>query len=159
MKIRPLTTNERAETPGYTHVAVITADDLTQATANTAQTITLFALKVGDIVKRIGWYLRVPFQNTADAAFNSDTVSVGDTAAVTTHLAAAEANLNGTEIIWRTGVVNVLYTAADILTVTFNSMAAKSLLNLNRGELILFISLERMKDVADAMASTQISKT
>jgi len=36
--VRPLTTNERAELPGFTHVIVITANDLTQATANTAQT-------------------------------------------------------------------------------------------------------------------------
>jgi hypothetical protein len=159
MNVKPLTTNERAETPGFTHVAIITADDLKQATANTAQTITLFALAAGDVVKRIGWYLRVPFQNTADAAFNTTTASVGDTAAVTTHLAAAETNLNGTEIIWRTGVVNVLYTAADIFTITFNAMAAKSLVNLNRGELILFVSLERMKYVADAVASSSIAKT
>lgn len=159
MKFRPLTTNERAETPTFTHVAIITADDLTQATANTLQTITLCALAAGDVVQRVMWYLRRAFENTADAAFNSDTVSVGDTAAVTTHLAAAEANINGTEIIWRTGNTAVLYTAADVLTVTINSMAAKSLVNINRGELLLFFSLSRVKFAVDAIASSQIAKT
>jgi hypothetical protein len=159
MQVRTLSTNERAEAPGYTHVAIITADDLTQATANTAQTITLLALKAGDQIMRVLWHLIRAFENTADAAFNSDTVSVGDTAAVTTHLAAAEANVNGTEIIYRTGNTVVLYTAADILTVTFNSMAAKSLVNLNRGELRLFFALARVKNVSDAMPSTQIAKT
>ena len=159
MKVRVLSTNERAENLGFTHVAIITADDLTQATANTLQTITIIALAAGDVIRKVLWYLRVPFQNTADAAFNSDTISVGDTAAVTTHLAAAEANLNGTEIIWRIGSTAVLYTAADGLTITINSMAAKSLVNINRGELFLLFALERSKYVIDGVASSQIAKT
>lgn len=159
MKFRPLSTNERAETPGFTHIGIITADDLTQATANTLQTLTLATIAAGDQIQRVKWYLRVPFQNTADAAFNSDTISVGDTAAVTTHLSAAEANLNGTEIIWRTGNTTVGYTAADVLTVTINSMAAKSLVDINRGELILLISLCRPTFVINAIASSQIAKT
>jgi len=142
-----------------THVAILTADDLTQTVVATLQTFTLCALQPGDIIRKTAWYLRVPFQNTLDAAFNTTTVSMGDTAAVTTHLAAAEANLNGTEIIWRVGSVVVLYTAADILTVTFNSMAAKALSSINRGELLLFFALERLKFVADAIASTVIAKT
>jgi len=159
MIVRPLTTNERAETPGFTHVAVINADDLTQAVAATLQTITLCGLLAGDVLARFQWFLRTPFQNTADAAFNTTTVSVGDTASVATHLAAAEANLNGTEIIHRIGVTSVLYTANDVLTITFNSQAAKTLLSINRGELLLFFDLQRVKYVADAMAIKAVSKT
>ena|SRR5439155_14152665 len=159
MKFRPLSTNERAETPGYTHVGIITADDLTQATANTLQTITFTALRAGDAVLGVFWYLKTPFRNTADAAFNSDTISLGDTAAVTTHLTAAEANANGTFVTFRLGTTGVLYTAADILTVTINSMAAKSLVNINRGELLVFYRLSRVKDSGDALAATAIAKT
>jgi hypothetical protein len=159
MKVRPLTTNERAETPGFTMVAVLTADDLTQATLAALQTITICALQTGDVIQRVAWYLRIPFQNTLDVGFNTTTVSVGDTAAVTTHLTAAEANINLTEIIWRIGNTPVLYVAPDILTVTFNSMAAKALVNINRGELHLFFALSRLKFVSDAMAAVGIAKT
>lgn len=145
--------------PDYSHVVVLTANDLTQTTVNTLQSFTAFALKAGDQIKRVTWYLKRAFENTLDAAFNSATISIGDNAAVTTHLAAAEANVNGTEIIWRTGNTVVLYTAADIFKITVNSMAAKALNDINRGELLIFVSLTRVKNVADAVASTQLSKT
>lgn len=159
MKLRPLTTNERAELPGSTHVCVITADDLTQTATNTAQVLTVCALNAGDSVRAFDWDLRVPFQNTGDAAFNSDTISIGDDASATQYAAAAEANANGTFVTWRTGSTVVLYTAASHILVTVNSMAAKALNNINRGELLIFFTLRRMKNVADAMASTQIAKT
>jgi hypothetical protein len=158
MIFRALSTNERAEAPGYTHICEITADDLTQVTVAAAQTITVSTFNAGDQMIRVFWYLKRPFENTADAAFNATTVSVGDTAAVTTHLVAAEANLNGTEIIYRTGNTTVLYTAADILTVTFNSMAAKALVNLNRGDLVLLFGRSRLRELGDSLASPRYTK-
>jgi hypothetical protein len=158
MTFRALSTNERAEAPGYTHIAEVTAEDLTNATLAAAQTITLAPLRAGDQMIRVFWYLKRPFENTADAAFNTTTVSVGDTALVTTHLAAAEANVNGTEIIYRTGNTTVLYTAADILTVTFNSMAAKALASINRGDLVLLFGISRLKELGDSLASPRYAK-
>lgn len=153
MIFRTLTTNERAEMLGFSHVGVVTADDLTQATAAAAQTLQFAALAPGDQILRVAWYLKTPFQNTADAAFNATTVSVGDVAAVTTHLAAAETNVNGTEIIWRAGNTAVLYTAVDKFAVTFNSMAAKALASLNRGELHIYAAISRLKAVSDAIGA------
>jgi hypothetical protein len=84
---------------------------------------------------------------------------VGDTALVTTHLAAAEANINGTEIIYRTGNTTVLYTAADILTVTFLPVtAAKNCLSLNRGDLILLFGISRLKEIGDGVAAPRYAK-
>ncbi len=157
MIVRPLTTNERAELPGFTHVIVITANDLTQATANTAQTFDAFALLAGDIIAKAIGVPVVPFQNTADAAFNSDTVSIGDTGSGTRHTAATEANANGT-FLRVMGNTAFLYTAADKLRITVNSMAAKSLVNLNRGEYHAFISLVRSDDVSKAIARTSPTK-
>lgn len=158
MLLRPLSTNERAESPGFTHVARITADDLTQATAAAAQTIDLATLAKNDMILRAAGYVRVPFQNTADAAFNSDTVSIGDTSGVAALAAAGEANANGT-FVNTLGTTAKLYTAADTLRVTINSMAGKSLNNINRGEYYVFVALCRLADIANAMAAARISKT
>jgi len=138
-------------------VIVITANDLTQATANTAQTFDAFALLAGDIIAKAIGVPVVPFQNTADAAFNSDTVSIGDTGSGTRHTAATEANANGT-FLRVMGNTAFLYTAADKLRITVNSMAAKSLVNLNRGEYHAFISLVRSDDVSKAIARTAATK-
>jgi hypothetical protein len=153
MIFRTLTTNERAETPGFTHVGVVTADDLTQTTVTVAQLIQFCALVAGDQVLRVGWNLRLPFQNTAVPGDNATTASVGDTAAVGTHLAPAVVNVNGTEIIWRAGNTAVLYTAADKLTVNFIPTTGSALSALNRGELHVFFSLSRLKQISDAIGA------
>jgi len=159
MLLRPLTTNERAETPGFTHVARITADDLTQATAAAAQTIDLCTLNKNDIILRAAGYIRVPFENTLDAAFNTSTVSIGDTGGVAALAAAGEANKNAATPVNTLGSTAKIYTAADTLRVTVNSMSGKSLVNINRGEYYVFVSLSRLAFVANAMAAARISKT
>jgi hypothetical protein len=157
MIFRPLTTNERAETPGFTHIGVITANDLTTTTVTVVQTLTGFAVVAGDQVMRVAWYLRVPFENTADGTNNTTTVSVGDST-VTTHLAAAEANVNGTEIIWRAGNTAVLYTAGNTFTVTFTPKTGTAISVINKGELHIFVALSRLKYVSDAVAATGMTK-
>jgi hypothetical protein len=157
--MRPLTTNERAETPGFTHVAILVAAELTQATPATAQTFDICGIKAGDIIYRVAGVPVVPFQNTLDSpAYNDTTVSVGDTGGVATLMAATQANENGTEA---TGMGNtaVLYAANNTLRMTVNSMAAKSLVNLNRGEYHVFISLCRLTNVSNAIARTSPTKT
>ena len=162
MLLRALTTNERAETPGFTHVARITADDLTQATLAAAQTIDLATLAKNDIILRAAGYVRVPFGyypgGTLNTSFNTDTVSIGDTSGVAALVAAGEANVNGTYVN-TLGSTAKLYTAQDTLRVTFNSMAGFNLSQLNRGEYYVFVSLCRLADVANAMAAARISKT
>jgi hypothetical protein len=154
MTFRTLTTNERAETPGFTHIGIVTADDLTQTTVTIAQLIQFAALQAGDQMLRVAWYLRTPFQNTADAADNATTASVGDNAAVGTHLAPAVVNVNGTEIIWRAGNTAVLYTAADKIAVNFIPTTGKALSALNRGELHVIVGLSRLKYVSDAIGAS-----
>lgn len=153
MQVRPLTTNERAESPGYTHVAQINSDDLTTATNNTAQTITICALKIGDVIGRVQDFVKTNFENTADAAFNATTRSLGDNSAVTTHTSAAETNDNGTVVYSKFSNTAVgPYTAANTLTVTFNAMAAKNLAALDAGELVVLFQLIRGKNIVDAVS-------
>jgi hypothetical protein len=157
MLLRPLTTNERAETPGFTHVVIITANDLTQATVATAQAFTVVPIAKNDVILRAFGNPVVPFQNTLDGAFNSDTVSVGDTGSATRYTAATEANANGA-FAPVLGNTPFLYAAADSLVVTVNSMAAKSLSNINRGEYHVFLSWFRSSYVSNAIARTAPSK-
>lgn len=159
MTVRPLTTNERAETPGYTHVATITADDLTNATAAAAQTITIANLKITDIIGRVQDYVKTSFRASADNAFNTSTRSIGDNTGVATHTTAAETNANGTVVTSKFSNTAVgPYTTANTLTVTFNAMAAKNLNSINRGELIVLFQLIRILPVVSAVASTGVTK-
>lgn len=150
MITRPLALHEMAAHRGMTHMSIITADDLTQATVNTAQSLTLCNLVAGDIIGSVEDNVVVPFENTADAAFNTTTRSAGDTATgVAAHYAAAEANKNGTVVTKKFSNTAVgPYTAADILRVTFNAMAAKALLSINKGELHVFFSILRVDQLS-----------
>lgn len=142
--LTPLTNEESAANNGANWRAVVTADMLTMATANTKQTLKLMDLLTGDIVAAIWWRLKTNFQNSADAAFNSDTLSVGDGSSDTQFIAAKEVNANGTVI--SEGFSNTAvgpYTAAGVINAVFNSMAAKSLSSINKGEVHFFIRMLR----------------
>ena len=155
---RPLTTNEQAGNAGMTHVATISANDLTETATNTAQTFTLCALKAGDIITKIAWRLKTPFKDASDAAYNNNTLSVGHTGDVAAHVAAIQVNENGTEVLQGFSNTAVHYAAADILTVTVNSMAAKSQVNLDVGEVEIFFGLYRPATLTNAVSGAAITK-
>lgn len=156
---RPLTTNEQAGNVGMTHVATISANSLTQASTNTAQTLTLCALKAGDIINKVAWRLKLAFKDVSDPAYNNNTMSVGDTATgVAAHIAAIQVNENGTEVLQGFSNTAVHYAAADSLTVTFNSMAAKAQNDLDVGEVEIFFSLFRPSRLEQAVSPTNITK-
>ncbi len=160
MRVQPLATNEIADNGGYTHICAISADDLTQATAAAVQTIKLADLKAGDSILKVAWRVKTFFKASADAAFNTTTMSVGNTATgVAAHIAAIELNENGTEV--RQGFTNTAvgpYTAADSITATFGSMAAKSLLNINVGEVEILFELSRIAQLEEATSADTINK-
>lgn len=161
MRFWPLTTNERGE-QDYTHQIEYTADDLTTTTANTAQTLTTpLVLGIGDIVTRVTMHLTTALKASGDNAFNTTTMSVGDSVGgVATLLAATELNENGTEIIDKSaipsGTPSTGLTAATTVTVTFNAMAAKNLNAINTGVLYIYIQVGRARQLADAASSGPI---
>jgi hypothetical protein len=157
MLVRPLTTNERAEVGGFTHIGIVTADDLTQTTAAAAQTFNLMPIAKGDVILRAMGIPVVPFQNTSDPAFNSDTVSLGDGGSATRYLAATEANANGA-FAPSLGSTAFLYSANDNLVLTVNSMAAKSLVNINRGEYWVLFTFVRSSVITTSLGRQKISK-
>ncbi len=156
--VRPLSLSEQAA-HGCTHVATVTADALTTTATATAQTLTLATLKAGDAIARVYWKLKTTFQDASDAAFNTDTMSVGDTATgVTKWIAAKEVNENGTEINYFANFVGgAFYTAADTLTLTFNSQTAKALNDLDTGEVEVYFALVRPSVLESATGSVPIT--
>lgn len=126
---------------GFTHLITLRPEDLTEATANTAQTFTI-AIPAKSRIAGVLLLLDTPFQDESDAAFNSMAVTVGDNAGATTFLSSTELNVNGTEILMKTmsGSVKV-YTAADTLKVIVNAMAAKALADIDKGRVRIYVNL------------------
>lgn len=158
MLLEPLTTNEQADNGGFTHRAIISAKDLTQATAAAAQTIKLCDVASGDILGPFAWRAHTFLKDASDAAFNTTTMSVGDNAAVNTHIAAVEVNENGTEVAQGLGTTLVHYTAANALNVTFNSQTGKKLSDIDVGQIVLLFTLRRIADLTKVVDAVSINK-
>ena len=154
MLVQPLVLEEitqQAKTSLITHV------DLTETIANTDQTLTVFALLEGQVVTRVAYQLIVPFEDVSDAALNDTDFAIGDTSGVATLLSAQQVNLNGTEIKTAHNNTGKSFPAANTLEVTFGSMAAKSLVNIDKGELLLFVWFVDAKGMADKAATTVVA--
>lgn len=142
MKVYPLNVNERAAT-GFTHRINITHEDLTETTANTAQTIAIFTVAAGDVVNDAALAVTTPFEDASDNAFNTTTVIVGDGDDDDQYIASTEVNVNGSEVKYKACAADaqLAYTAADTVDIIFGSMAAKSLSDIDTGELDVFLSV------------------
>jgi len=157
MKFAPLTLEERAAT-AFTHRFDFDATDIPAGiatnTAYTFNTAPLPAFKAGDIVKRIQMYLSINFQNTADSALNTTTVSVGDAGSATRFVNAVQINNYGTPTAttFPGATENYIYTAAGQLQVTLNSMAAKTISSLNQGKFYVLFAIDRSADPAKTKA-------
>jgi len=126
---------EEMAATGATHKLVVKHGDLTETAASTAQTLTPIAVANLTSWQTLYGLLREPFQNTADAAFDSVAVTMGDGGSVARFLASQELCVNGTEVALKVGTGTTLqYTTADTVDVVFTPTSGKSLSDLNRGE-------------------------
>lgn len=140
---------QTAAATGYNWSITLTHEDLTETTANTAQTFEVLTVKVGSLLKDAAIYLVTPFEDASDAAFNSNTVTVGDGSDVDRFIAATQVNENGTEVDAK-GSANTApyaYTAADTIDIVVNSMSGKSLSNIDTGELKVLLNLVELSDL------------
>lgn len=143
-----LPANTKAAT-GFTHTIKLTHVDLTETTADADQTIDLLDLPVGTVVNKVAYKLVTPFKDASDAAFNDTDFSLGETGDVDEFIDETEVNENGTEVLYSAGfaftdaacVLPKAYTSASKLTATFASMVAKSLSDLDAGEIEVYVSL------------------
>lgn len=135
----------REQFGGYTDLIEITHEDLTEATANTAQLIQALSLKAGDVVERVTTKLKTPFKDASDAAYNTTTCIVGDGGDDDRYLVSQELNENGTEILYKAGTgTRLAYTVDDTLDVIFGSMSAKSLSDIDTGKIHIYAEIVRL---------------
>jgi len=154
MTIRPLSTQEKADT-GMTHSVKVTAADLTETTNNTAQAISLNPVVNGSVVKYGGYFLKTTFQDASDAAFNDVAIELGDATVTSRYLASSQINENGTEVTagftpYSSATAPHAYVAADTILLTVGSMASKALNDIDTGEVWLFISVVDYKPLTNA---------
>jgi len=144
MKVIPLSNMEQAARGGnfevhYSH------EDLTEATANTAQTLTVDVLAgmSGEVVENI---IDEAFEDASDAAFNTTALIVGDGGGDDRLLTSTELNKNGTEVLYKKGTgVAFPFTADDTIDLKFAAMAAKSLVDIDKGKGRLLLNIQNSK--------------
>jgi hypothetical protein len=138
--------NETKAATGFTHNAIVTHVDLTESTADTDQTIALLSVVAGDVVQKAAFQLVTAFKDASDAAFNDTQVQVGDGNDTDEYIAATQVNENGTEVLFAANVNTVpfAYTAADTVDLLVESMTAKSLSNLDAGEIHIYLAVTKL---------------
>lgn len=132
---------------GATHKIVLTHADLTTAAADTDQVIPLLNVRLGTRVECIGTYVPTPFEDASDAALNTTLLSVGETDP-DEFLTAQELNENGTEVLAKAGTGDALvFLADDTVDATVESMTGKSLVNIDVGEVWIFLRVVHLPDL------------
>ena len=147
VKTRQANQAESEQFNGANLIVEINADTaLTEATANTAQVLNLFDVRDGHLVEYKGGYLKTPFEDASDAAFNSNTITLGDGGDADRFLVSTQLNVNGTEILYPLPALGAYaYTATDTVDATIGSMTAKSLSEIDTGVILLGFRVSDLK--------------
>ena len=140
-----------AQRGGFTHKVVLTHADLTETTANTAQTIELITTKLGTLVTNCAMYKPTDFQDASDANLNTTTIQIGDGGSTARYLASTELNVNGTEVdafvdANSVDTIPYVYTSANTIDATIGSMAAKSISNVDAGEVWIWLNIVELSE-------------
>ncbi len=136
MQINPMPLEQRVAESADIEV-LITHEDLTDAVASEAQTLTIpIAAKMS--VRLVRAILDVPFENTSSAGFDDLTVTVGDGGSATRFLTSTQINKNGSEVLLKSGVdIEYPYTTDDTVDMTFTPKTGATLLSLDKGRMRL----------------------
>jgi hypothetical protein len=143
-----LPANTKAAT-GFTHQVVVTHTDLTESDADTDQTIALLSVVAGDVVEKAAFKLVTAFEDASDAAFNDTNVSVGDGGDTDRFIASTEVNENGNEVDFaaNANTTAYAYTEADTVDLLVESMTAKSLSNIDAGEIHIYLAVTKLSAI------------
>lgn len=145
MKTYELPAETKAAT-GYTHKVILDHTDLTNASTNTAQTIELLSVAAGDVVHSAAVKVVTHFENTADTAFNSTTLIVGDDGSTNRFVTSTQVNDNdGSKVTYKahTNTAPHAYTAANTVDAVVTP-AAGNLAALNAGEVHIFLGVNKL---------------
>ena len=134
---------------GYTHKCIVTHSDITESTADTDQTIALLSVAAGDVVEKAAYKLVTAFSDASDSNLNDTKVQVGDGADTDRFIAATQVNVNGTEVLYaaNANTTSYAYTAADTVDLLVESMTAKSLSDLDAGEIHVYLAVTKLSDL------------
>ena len=148
MKAFELPAETKAAT-GFTHKFIVTHEDVTESTADTDQTIALLSVAAGDVVEKAAYKLVTPFKDASDSAFKDTKLQVGDGTDTDEYIAATQVNENGTEVLFAANVNTVpfAYTAADTVDLLVESMTAKSLSDLDAGEIHIYLAVSKLSSL------------
>jgi len=144
-----LPANTKAAT-GFTHQVIVTHEDLTLTTADADQTIALLSVVAGDVVDKAAYKLVTAFSDASDAALNDTKVQVGDGGDTDRFLAAAQVNANDASEVFYKANANTTayaYTAADTVDLLVESMTAKSLSNIDAGEIHIYLAVTKLSSL------------
>jgi len=148
MKVFELPAETKSAT-GFSHKAIVTVADITESAADTDQTIALLSVAAGDVVEKAAYKLVTAFSDASDAALNDTKVQVGDGADTDRFIAATQVNVNGTEVLYaaNANTTSYAYTAADTVDLLVESMTAKSLSDLDAGEIHVYLAVTKLSDL------------
>lgn len=149
MQINPLPLESQAAAGGNYEV-LVTHDDLTDAVASEAQTLTVpIKAKMSARVRRS--IVDVPFENSSSAGNNVLGVTVGDGGSVGRFLTSTEVNKNGSYIPLKSGVdIEYPYTVDDTIDITFTPKTGATLLSLDAGRMRFILDIQDARQVAPA---------
>lgn len=134
---------EEVAATGANLLVILTHEDLTESTVNTAQAIDLFTKGNGRTVKLVRSKIVTAFEDASDAALNTTTLIVGDSGDDDRLLASQELNENGTEVEIKEGTGTTHAPTSDTTyQATFGSMSGKKLSDIDTGEVHLFFNLQ-----------------
>lgn len=132
---------------GFTHRVRLDTTHLNETAVATSDIFT-FAIPALTSISDVMLTVEETLQDVSDAGFNSNTVSVGDNSSATTFLGATETNANGSYVKMARMQTQTtgpqVYTAANTLKITVNSMAAKALNDLDRGKISVWLKMFTM---------------
>ena len=140
---------------GFSHHIQITSSDMsTFTTASSTGTVALLSAPAGYYLDNVAFLLTTPFKNSADSAFNTTGVTVGDAGQVARLIASTETNANGSYVSGGAGnstyiPCGIVFNSATQLNAIFTPTSGKKLSDLNAGQLDIFI---RLKPLASLVA-------
>lgn len=142
MKVEALDALGIITSSGATHAAIIAAADLTEATANTAQSIKIATAPAYSVVEVVAVTSKGGLKDASDAAFNTTALEVGTAADSDALLASQELNSNAAaKVLAKTGVGPVAFASETDIFAKFAAMAAKSLKDIDNGEVYIFLKI------------------
>jgi hypothetical protein len=126
----------------------ITAADLTEAAAATAQTIEAWTVAKGTTARLVGMELEEAFEDASDGAFNTTTLKVGDGDDDDRYLASTQLNANGSQVDFSIGTLNKrVYLAGDTIDAIFGSQTGKSLADIDTGRVVLVFAVQDLSAI------------